>query len=235
MGLGTQMLLGGALQGLGAGIAAKGVADAEERRQIALENLRADNSREAAATAHSNGLDTQQKQFDLSDRNASRQNERQTNSQIIIENKKTDNDIKRDGVLFNQQKEQKKIDFNRDKELIALRAAAARASSEAQAKFQDALNSDDYSHTIIGDDDQYYTVYKNGTYKPTDIFAKASAESGTSPIGRVTGGDKTPKSEPRSGKGSSKPAKAPKIGTVIDGYRYKGGDPSSPNSWIKMK
>ena len=71
MGLGTMMIAAGALQGVGGAMAQQGMLDAQQRREIALENLRTQNK-----------MSEQVNQYDLMDRNDSRDTARTTNANI---------------------------------------------------------------------------------------------------------------------------------------------------------
>lgn len=55
-----------------------------------------------------------------------------------------------------------------------------------------------------------------------------SPETGATPPAGKPGGPPNPRMAPRRNAG------APKIGEVRKGYRYKGGDPSKPSSWMKQ-
>lgn len=90
---GLGFLIGGAVEGFGKGLAAQGMQDYEERKKIALENLRAQNDRantdyehglkaELEDTKHNYALDEQSNQYDLMDRNASRNTSRTANADI---------------------------------------------------------------------------------------------------------------------------------------------------------
>lgn len=54
----------------------------------------------------------------------------------------------------------------------------------------------------------------------------------------LTGGVPRPKSQPSrsaADSGGATTPKGPAVGTVQDGYRFKGGDPASPSSWEKVR
>ena len=96
-------ILGGALQGIGAGLAAKGRMDMEAQAEAAKQDAIARREAWIESTRHSNRtaemqtesglrINEQTNQADLQDRNASRQNARTTASQIAVDNARTAND-----------------------------------------------------------------------------------------------------------------------------------------------
>lgn len=104
-------ILGGALQGIGAGITAIGQQQAKAReddvlmrRQMALENLRAQNDRDlqvtktadaatAAQTAHTNRMEESRVEYDYRDRNDARSTARNTSSKITVDKAQTANQV----------------------------------------------------------------------------------------------------------------------------------------------
>lgn len=96
-------ILGGALQGIGAGLAAKGRMDMEVQAETARQDAITRREQWIESTRHANRtaemqtesglrLNEQTNQADLQDRNASRQNARTTASQIAVDNARTAND-----------------------------------------------------------------------------------------------------------------------------------------------
>lgn len=84
---GLGFVLGGALQGIGQGIATQAQSNIEERRKLALEDLR-----------HRNQLTEDEHKATQQDWVNGRQTARQTSSQIVVDKAKTGNDIALEGV-----------------------------------------------------------------------------------------------------------------------------------------
>lgn len=51
--------------------------------------------------------------------------------------------------------------------------------------------------------------------------------------GKLINPDGSPQA-PDAKAGAAKPPQGPKVGTVENGYRYKGGNPASPSNWVKV-
>lgn len=181
MGLGARMLLGGALQGLGAGIAAKGQADAEERRQIALENLRAKNQSEKDARDHSNEKDRLTQQYGLMDTNNAKQTARETDAAIVKDNVRTKNDITIKGVEHKQKVELTQIDFKNDQAMANLQGAIQRSNTAASQRLAKDLESGEVTQLFEGGDGTYYQMRRDGTITTTGIATpvKETSKSGS--------------------------------------------------------
>lgn len=201
MGLGLGMILGGALQGAGAGMAAQATADAEQRRAIALQQLKQENAVALDGVQTSNAIKTNEglntlniardtKQADLNDRNDARKTGRDTSATIVIDSNRGKIQAASDAVKFKQQKELKQIDFSNDKALATLKADIELASDKEKLAYADALESDNYAGTAVNDAGEYVIVSKDGSTKNAG-FKVQPKESEETPVWQ-----RTPDSKP---------------------------------------
>jgi hypothetical protein len=226
MGIGTRMAVAGALQGIGGAIVQQGLLADQERRALALEKLKQEN--QAAQT---------RTQYDLMDRNNANQTKRETDAGIIRDRNQGNIQAETDKRRFKQDLTLKTIDFNNDIEKSRFTAK----SQIAMKALEQSLANGEVVETLEGNDGYVYARSRDGTTKRTDVqFApKESSGGGTlaevrNGRGNVGSGGGAPASPPPP---AAKPTgqAPPKLGAVVDGYRYKGGDPSKPESWIKIK
>ncbi len=164
-------IAGGLAQGLGAGMAKQAEMDWQQRREIALENLRSQNNRaEALNTA------------DLNDRNASRQVERTTNADIQKAGVEAQITANRDKQQFQNQVTLEKIRFDNDKEMTGLRSALARANDESSMRLKRELETGDVTDVLKGSDGFYWTIDKSGRQSRTSIGVPPEASAGSGSI-----------------------------------------------------
>lgn len=144
---GLGFVLGGALSGYGQGMAEVGRSAEEERRAIALENLR--NQNQSKRT---------QEQYDLMDRNAERQTERETDKTIKVNEINHQNDIEILGAKGSQ-----------DEKKLRLQSALDREETAASLKLQKELGSGKVHQVIEGGDGYYHVVYSDGRKENSGI------------------------------------------------------------------
>lgn len=154
MGIGA--VIGGALQGFGAGVAQQGAIDAKARFDAALESTRTQNKR-AEMTM----------QADLQDRNDARSVSRGTDAKLVVEGVKAKNDAAADDRKFSQQVKLKAIDLSNDMAKARLQDALSRASDATKR----AMESGDITDVKQGDDGQYYGITRTGETKALGVYA----------------------------------------------------------------
>lgn len=173
-------IVGGALQGLGQGMAAQGQADAASRREAALEALRTQNRR-AEVTMDA----------DLRDRNDARSTQRDTNKQITVGKANTQNSIIVDGVRTNNDIKLKSVDLANSKSLARLNAALDTQKDAASQRLRESLSTGDITQTFEADDGQIWGLTKGGQRVSTGVFfapkTLKDGEDGSGLISRARG------------------------------------------------
>lgn len=178
MGLGG-FVLGGALQGIGAGLigmgqqqAATAASAAAERRDIALENLRNELATkrdvkqgeiQRQTATHASGLRRQEMALDygFKDVNDARANNRTTKSQVTL----------------------KSIDASNAQNLARLNASLARQNDAASTQLRAAIENGQIKDTFEGLDGNIYAVFFDGRTKNTGVkYAPKTADAGTGAI-----------------------------------------------------
>lgn len=175
-GLGS--VLGGALSGVGAGIAKQGEMDFIQRRDTALENLRNQNQQESMRVKANEQRTTQREQADLSDRNSAREEARRTSSTMIID------------------KNRSQLDTD-SRERLARLESQLRINQTAQtAQIEAQIRSGEITDTLQDSEGNWYAIYKDGKPKPLNIKgAPKAAAGGGSILDRAAsggGGQATP-------------------------------------------
>lgn len=203
MGIGTLMVLGGALSGAGGGMARQAEMDrqhaqamekisVEQKFQETLENLRSKNSRAAQA-----------EQYNYIDRNNARQTQRETTQSITVANNN-----------FSQQVKLKEIDFANDVAMTKLQGSIQRSNSAAAAQLQNELDKGDISQIFEGGDGFYYKAYKDGRIESTQVAIPPpdtkSSEGGSIAKIRAERGGSEPTPAPKKPQGSEPSKAAPK-------------------------
>lgn len=182
-------VLGGALQGIGQGMAMQAKEDMESRRSLALENLRSQNQRaETTLTA------------DLNDRNAARNTARQTSSTIAVNKEQGKITAGRDATLHGYQVDEIKLRGAIDKQLKSQDAATA---AEA-ARLKSEIDGGQVKDITAGGDGFYYKTYLNGKTERTNIPVApkdlvGSSSGGGDILGQVRGAPtaRTPAAPPK--------------------------------------
>lgn len=229
MGLGN--IIGGALQGFGKGTAEVGRMAADERRQIALQEMR---SKSAAQQT--------EQRYDLADRNASRSDSR---SDFFGARNAERNSVAKeasDGRKFEQQVKLKKIDFENDKQMTKLRGSIDRDNTEAGVRLRASIEQGEVKQVLEGSDGQYHAVFGDGKTQATGVGVVPDAPKGggygsvAAARGERGGGLGGPNPTPTPAAASQPAAKKapPKQGQVSNGYRFNGGDPANSNNWSKV-
>jgi hypothetical protein len=197
-------IVGGALQGLGAGMAAKGQMDAEERRQFALERVRQQNAMEMANVGKENqkeligvqtnanmDLDTHQAKND--DWRDARSTQRQMASTITVNNNQAQNQSKLQKEGFGQQLTLKSVDFANEKEMTRFRAGLDMQGVQQRAQIEQQMRSGEISDVKEGEDGTYYAIRRDGSVSSLGFRSVTQA----SPFGdRISSAGGTPPPAP---------------------------------------
>ncbi len=156
---GLGYIVGGALQGLGSGLAKQAELDITSRRDAALEALRTQNRRSEM-----------QFDADLRDRNDARSSERETNKAITVGKANTANTITIDDARTKNDITLKKMDFSNQQTMAKLNGAISRQNDAAAIRLRRDLESGDIAETFEADDGQIWGLSKTGERKPTGVY-----------------------------------------------------------------
>ena len=193
---GLGFAIGGALQGLGAGLAQQGASDAAARREMALEAARSANKRMEQQSAYDLGEQSADKALERSKQLATHTSGLRVGeggiaaeNQIKIDTAKTVNDLKL-----------KTLDFKNQQTLERLKGAITRENSAAAAKLQQELNAGDIQRTFEAANGEVWTMRVDGRIQSTGVFMapKASESTGGWPpkTGDSTKQPESPKTKP---------------------------------------
>jgi hypothetical protein len=188
------MIVGGALQGIGAGLGQKAQLDYEAMRQQALENLRSSNNRAEIGMRGAQDRDTATHKSKLDDTNDARHVARTTNSQIVVDNARTTNDIKIEQVKFGN-----------DREMAKFKSALDVSADEIKQRIGAAIDAGQVKEVIKGGDGQYWAIQQDGQRVPTGIMVPE--EGGGSILTKKPAPTATPKAAPT----GQKPAGSPSL------------------------
>ncbi|QUT04067.1 hypothetical protein KFK14_13010 [Sphingobium phenoxybenzoativorans] len=236
---GLGYIVGGALQGLGSGLAKQAELDITSRRDAALEALRTQNRRdEATLTA------------DLTDRNNARSTQRDTDKQIAIGKAATDNQIIVDDHKTTNDIKLKKIDFNNSQSMARLNSALSQQNDAASQMLRRKLESGEIAQTFEADDGQIWGLSKTGERKPTGVYfnpkpTKSDPLAGLSmdddedgkpaapaPRTRPAGGE-APPTKPAAQGGSKPQAKVYTASEVREAAKAMGWTEDQVRQWAK--
>lgn len=214
----ASIILGNALAGLGKGKAmvaqhnmdqeaAMARSAEEERRQIALENLRSSNTREERIQT-----------ADLDDRNSARQTARATSADLIKLDKGAKIDAAQDERRANIDAEKDKRRYSYDVKLAQVTSNLRMSESAADRRLADELErgraaGEIEDVTIDGKTGERVVVYKDGSIKRTGVTATAR-ETAPPSSGRAS----TPSTlDAARGLGGSRPAQQQRPEVRYDG------------------
>lgn len=188
---GLGYIVGGALQGLGSGLAKQGEMDAAARREAALEALRARNRRdEMVADA------------DLRDRNDARSTQRDTSKQIVVGKANTQNTIVVDDARTKNDIKLKAIDLGNSTALARLNSALDIKRDAASQQLRQQLEAGEITQTFEADDGQIWGLNRGGQRVATGVYfapktMKDGEEAGgTIGAARAAAGAATPPAAP---------------------------------------
>lgn len=208
MGLGTMMIAAGALQGVGGAMAQQGMLDAQQRREIALENLRTQNK----MSEHTN-------QYNLMDRNNSRQTIRETNNATAIAGVQATLTNESNAQNFKNNIKSKEVDFNYKKKLAQFESDLNATKEERLARLKNELASGEVVDVFAGGDGIFYKRTRDGLITSTGIAAPAKETEGR---GSGGGNSMLDNARANSSGGAAKPTKLPgPVGMNSGQTRYK--------------
>jgi len=151
-------IVGGALQGIGGAMGQQAQADADQRRQIALENLRQQNQQA-----------NMRMQADLNDQNASKSDARAD----YYGARKTARDATVEEVSdkrkFGYQVELKKMDFANDEQKARLESTLAQGRDAATLQLRAQIESGEIKQIVESGDGQYYAIRGDGSQVATGV------------------------------------------------------------------
>lgn len=245
-------IVGGAMQGIGAAWAQQTRDDASRRHEMALENLRQQNQRENMGM-----------QADYQDRNAqrsdergdfydARRTERTTSATTVLDRNRSQLNREEADQQFGHRVALTRIENANEREMAAIRSRLGRED----AAYAQALEAGDVTETLTGADGYYYFRRRNGETVRSTV--QAPPEAGTGILGATSPAAPAPAPRPAAtpraapatgpvnerysvpsfgGAGNRAPAAAaaPRAGAVVDGYRFKGGDPSNQQNWERVR
>lgn len=151
-------IVGGAMQGIGGAMQQKAVSDAEERRQIALENLR-----------QSNQQANLQLQAKLNDQNAANSDARGDFYDARKTARGATVDEASDKRKFGYQVELKKMEFANDEQKARLESALATGRDAATLNLQAQIQRGEIRQIVESGDGQYYAIRGDGSRVATGV------------------------------------------------------------------
>lgn len=230
--MGIGRILGGALTGLGAGMVQSAVMADEERRQMALEKLRQENRMTEMNT-----------QADLQDRNASRSDgrgdfydARKTGRIATVEAAQSDKKFQQT-LTLTQIEQGNRESLAKLQSSLNLTEIQQRGAVEAanEAKAQGSY----VKEWVTNSEGMLVGITATGKQVSTNVKPQPkAAEDGSSILAQAGGRTPAPTAAlpaPKTPAPAQAKATGPKVGAVIDGYRFKGGSPGDPKNWVKVK
>lgn len=195
---GMGAFLGGALQGIGAGLAAEGRQRWEDRREMALQQLRGQQAAELASKQHANRKDEIATQAQFDNWKDSQKTERTTASTIATDRAKTDNDIR---VVSAREQSDRRLEVLRNN--LGIKRDAAKTAADAKAEKD--LQAGEIKETFVSGDGYLWVVPKRGAPYQTsakaterDMYGPRAASPGSGGVlaevaaGRAGGGQALP-------------------------------------------
>ncbi|OHC95543.1 MAG: hypothetical protein A2792_03365 [Sphingomonadales bacterium RIFCSPHIGHO2_01_FULL_65_20] len=220
--MGIGMIVGGALKGYGDGMAEMARSREEERRERALISFRSERQKEQT-----------QQQADLQDRNASRsdsrgdfydsrQVERRTTQQVVVDKARTANDMTLEQMR--QKNAEALARLNSSLNITEAQQASALRINEDAVKantYIDRFETDDQGN-LVGITATGKTI-RPGVRPMPDAPKGNSSSLLTAPTAPAPARNVQQTSMPNIKKGD-----------VMDGYRFNGGNAADPKSWTKV-
>lgn len=172
-------VIGGALQGIGQGMAMQVKDNLETKRATALEKLRAENDSARLV-----------QQANLQDRNASRQTDRETNKTIIVNRNQAETQAQRDARLQGYEQSNIRLRGAIDSAQASNNAAANAAAAQVEREWKSGQVTD----IKAGADGFYYKITAAGVEVKTNIpvapkdLVGGGGLGGEGVLGQVRGG-----------------------------------------------
>lgn len=151
-------IIGGAMQGIGGALQQQTIQDAEERRQIALENMRQQNQQT-----------NMRMQAQLNDENAANSDARSDFYDARKTARTATVDETRDKRKFGYDVEMKKIEFTNDLARSKLDSALAMGRDAASARLKAQIERGEIRQIVEGGDGQYYAIRGDGARQATGV------------------------------------------------------------------
>ena len=151
-------IIGGALQGIGAGLAQQEQTKADERRQMALEALRQQNQQT-----------NMRMQADLNDQNAAKSDARQDFYGAREVQRGASVDQQKDARKFGYEVQLKKMEFANDEQRTRLESALTSQRSAESARLQSQIQSGEIKQIVESGDGQYYGIRGDGSQVATGV------------------------------------------------------------------
>jgi hypothetical protein len=165
---GLGMVLGGALSGLGAGIAKQGEMDFEQRRMLALENTRQQNAQTNMRAQGEEQRTTQREKALLDDQLNENENRRVTSRTITLD------------------KNRNALDIAKSERLAKVESQLRRTDAAAAETLKRETDAGQVSDTFQDDQGNWFVLYKNGSQKPLGVKGtprtSGTAAAGGSPF-----------------------------------------------------
>lgn len=204
-------IVGGALQGIGGAMGQQAQADADQRRQIALENLRQQNQQTNMRT-----------QADLNDQNAAKSDARADYYGARKTARDATVDEASDKRKFGYQVELKKMEFANDEQKARLESTLAQGRDAATLQLRAQIESGEIRQIVESGDGQYYAIRGDGSRVATGVKVPPKAMESGSGGGSIvdayrsraggagigSGAGASPPSTPAPAKPAAKPAPA---------------------------
>lgn len=175
-------ILGGAMQGIGGAMQQQAQADADERRQLALENLRQQNQQANLRT-----------QATLNDENAAKSDARGDFYDARKTARGATVDQASDARKFDYQKQLKQMDFANDIQRTQLESVLAQGRDAATLNLRAQIESGQITQIVESGDGQYYGIRGDGSQVATGVRVppkalETKADGSGSILDRARGG-----------------------------------------------